>query len=182
MAGKLYIETFKQDDITPAVEGISHVFMGIRPVMIPLEEMPDLLRTKKSKQLEPGMYVRIKRGLYAGDLALVDEVEPNGTDVTLRIVPRLDYGVNEDQHAPVEFDANGKRKRPAKVISSWKTRRLSALSRKKRGELSRGKKNYIESSYLLAFLSIIRETDAADFHIGRTRSCARLHEKIQYYQ
>ena len=124
MSGNLYVEAWRQEDIMQALDGLSHVFMGTKPMMIPLEEMPDLLRTKKSKQLEPGMYVRVRRGLYQGDLAQVEEVEGNGTDVMLRIVPRLDYGLHEDANAPVETDAGGKRKRAVKPITQRPPPRL----------------------------------------------------------
>lgn len=118
MAGNLYVEARRQEDVVVALEGLQNVFMGTKPLMIPLEEMPDLLRTRKSKELNPGNYVRVKRGLYQGDLAQVDEVETNGLDVTVKLIPRLDYGLNEDANAPmVENDMSGgvKRKRTKPV-------------------------------------------------------------------
>lgn len=111
MGGNLYVEAHRQEDITPALQDLSHIFFGTPPMMIPLEEMPDLLRIKKTKQLEPGMYVRIKRGLYAGDLGQVEEVEANNVNMTVRLVPRLDYGLSDDAGAPGMQDANNKRKR-----------------------------------------------------------------------
>nr|4YTK_A Chain A, Transcription elongation factor SPT5 [Saccharomyces cerevisiae S288C] len=42
--------------------------------------------------LEEGSYVRIKRGIYKGDLAMVDQISENNLEVMLKIVPRLDYG------------------------------------------------------------------------------------------
>lgn len=90
MSGNLYVEARRQEDIQPALENITHIFFGTKPMMLPLDEMSDLLRIKKTKQLEPGMYVRIKRGLYAGDLGQIDEVEANNVNMTVRLVPRLD--------------------------------------------------------------------------------------------
>ncbi|KAH0015882.1 transcription elongation factor Spt5, partial [Aureobasidium melanogenum] len=74
MAGNLYCEARHVEDVTNALEGLQDVYMGTKPMMVPITEMPDLLRTRKSKALEPGMYVRVKRGKYAGDLAQIDEV------------------------------------------------------------------------------------------------------------
>ena len=37
----------------------------------------------------------------------MEDVEGNGTDVTLRLVPRLTYGLTEDTNAPALLDANG---------------------------------------------------------------------------
>ena len=76
--------------------------------------MPDLLRIKKSEPLKVGGYVRIKRGKYSGDLAQIEEVETNGLEVTLKVVPRLDYGLNEnDADGPRLDPRDAKRKRAA---------------------------------------------------------------------
>ena len=99
--GYVYIEARKQGDIIAALDGIMNVYPRTKMVLVPIKEMPDLLRVKKSEQLQTGGYVRLKRGKYAGDLAQIDDVETNGLEVSLRIVPRLDYGLNEDANAPM---------------------------------------------------------------------------------
>lgn len=101
MLGYIYIEARRQVDIHTALEGIMNVYPRTSIVMVPIKEMPDLLRVTKSESLVPGGYVRIKRGKYAGDLAQIDEVETNGLTASLRIVPRLDYGQAEDDNAPM---------------------------------------------------------------------------------
>lgn len=101
MLGYIYIEARRQVDIHAALEGIMNVYPRTSIVMVPIKEMPDLLRVTKSESLVPGGYVRIKRGKYAGDLAQIDEVETNGLTASLRIVPRLDYGQAEDNNAPM---------------------------------------------------------------------------------
>lgn len=101
MIGYVYVEARKQADIFTALDGISNVYPRVKVVLVPIKEMPDLLRVTKSQQLQRGGYVRLKRGKYAGDLAQIDDVETNGLEVSLRIVPRLDYGLNEDANAPM---------------------------------------------------------------------------------
>ena len=113
MAGYVYIETRRQADIIPALEGIMNVYPRTKTILVPIKEMPDLLRVRKTETLQPGGYVRLKRGKYQGDLAQIDEVESNGLEVSLRIVPRLDYGLTDDPHAPLENGQGEKRKRPA---------------------------------------------------------------------
>ena len=161
MEGNLYIEAWKEQDITAAVDGVSHVFMGTKPTLIPLEEMPDLLRIRKSKQLETAMYVRIKRGLYQGDLAQVNDVDTNGTEVELRIVPRLDYGQNEDVNAPVETDASGKRKRvpgvtkkrpPPRLFSENEARKKHSKYLQRQGGLSANDWVYQNKTYVGGYL------------------------------
>ena len=101
MLGYVYIEAKRQADIHTALEGIMNIYPRTSMVMVPIKEMPDLLRVTKSESLVPGGYVRIKRGKYAGDLAQIDDVETNGLTASLRIVPRLDYGQAEDHNAPM---------------------------------------------------------------------------------
>lgn len=107
MIGYVYVEARKQADVLSSLEGIMNVYPRTKMVLVPIKEMPDLLRVTKSQQLQPGGYVRLKRGKYAGDLAQIDDVESNGLEVTLRIVPRLDYGPKADDKAKAPMIDNG---------------------------------------------------------------------------
>lgn len=110
MPGYVYIEARKRADVDVALAGVSNIFPRVSCVLVPIKEMQDLLRVTKSKQLQPGGYVRVRRGKYANDLAQIDDVETNGLEVTLKIVPRLDYGINEDAEGVAKGDIP-KRKR-----------------------------------------------------------------------
>ncbi|KAL8687807.1 MAG: hypothetical protein Q9218_006124 [Villophora microphyllina] len=115
--GFIYVEARRQADVTTALDGIANVYpRGDKVTLIPIKEMPDLLRVRKTEQLQPGGYVRIKRGKYVGDLAQIDDVEDNRLGVTLKIVPRLDYGLHDDTAPMVDGSIKGdvqKRKRHA---------------------------------------------------------------------
>lgn len=99
--GYIYVEARRQADVLAALEGVINAYPRSPITLVPIKEMPDLLRVMKSEQLQPGGYVRIKRGKYSNDLAQIDDVETNGLEASLRIVPRLDYGQNEDGNAPM---------------------------------------------------------------------------------
>lgn len=101
MSGYVYVEARRQADVMEALEDMTNVYPRSKMILVPVKEMPDLLRVQKSEELLPGGWVRIKRGKYQGDLAQIEEVETNGLDVTVRLVPRLDYGLNEDSGRPV---------------------------------------------------------------------------------
>lgn len=101
MAGYVYLEARRQADVLSALDGIMNVYPRTKVVLVPIKEMPDLLRVTRTESLAVNGYVRMKRGKYAGDLAQIDEVETNGLEATLKIVPRLDYGQNEDNNAPM---------------------------------------------------------------------------------
>lgn len=107
-SGFLYVEADSKQAVVELIEGIQNVFMGSGQFSIPPKERPDLLRKKKRAPLEVGKFVRMQRPpTYKGDLAKVVEVSTNGLDCVVQLVPRLDYGLNEDANAA----ADNKRKR-----------------------------------------------------------------------
>ncbi|GBL47957.1 hypothetical_protein [Candidozyma auris] len=102
--GYIYIEAKKPEAIERALTGMVNVYAKQRTI-VPVSEYPDLLKQVKSSDVEivPGIYVRISRGKYKGDLAIVDNLSENGLEVRCKLVPRLDYGKND------EVDADGRR-------------------------------------------------------------------------
>jgi transcription elongation factor SPT5 len=106
-SGYLYVEADTQQAMVDIIDGVTNVFMGSGQTAISVKERPDLLRKKKRAPLEVGKFVRMLRPpTYKGDLAKVVEVSTNGLDCSVQLVPRLDYGLNEDTNA-----ADNKRKR-----------------------------------------------------------------------
>jgi transcription elongation factor SPT5 len=60
--------------------------------MVPYKEMPDVLRVVKDiVKLKPGSWVRLKRTIYKDDLAQVENVDMAQNQVTLKLIPRIDY-------------------------------------------------------------------------------------------
>lgn len=112
--GYVYVEARKQADVHTALEGISNVFPRTKLALVPIKEMPDLLRVAPTKPLVTGSYVRIKKGKYAGDLGQVDDSEPNANTASVRLVPRLDYNLADDRAPMIDGSIGGsdkKRKR-----------------------------------------------------------------------
>lgn len=126
IAGYVYIEARRQADVLTALEGILNVYPRSAINLVPIKEMPDLLRVTKSEQLQPGGYVRIKRGMYANDLAQIDDVETNGLEASLRIVPRLDYGQSEENapmvHGGIAGEAQKRKRLNAMGLTNAATR------------------------------------------------------------
>lgn len=102
--GYIYIEAKKPEAIQQALTGMVNVYANQR-IIVPVSEYPDLLKQVKSSDVEivPGIYIRITRGKYKGDLAIVDNLSENGLEVRCKLVPRLDYGKND------EFTPEGRR-------------------------------------------------------------------------
>jgi transcription elongation factor SPT5 len=160
MTGYVYIEARRQAEVMEALDGLLDVYPKTKMVLVPVKEMPDLLRVKKSEELNPGDWVRIKRGKYQGDLAQIEEVETNGLEVTVRLVPRLDYGLNEDLSAPADA-AKRKRFGAANNTAARPPQRLfsEAEASKKHGRhlvgtsnLSGKSWNYMGDTYVDGFL------------------------------
>ncbi|KAJ4292876.1 transcription elongation factor spt5 [Collariella sp. IMI 366227] len=111
MKGYIYVEARRQNDIMIALDGILNVYPRTKMMLVELKDMPDLLRVIKTPNLEPGSWVRLKKpAKHAGDLAQVLDVTENGLEARVRFIPRLDYGVRDDNLAALSAD--GKRKRP----------------------------------------------------------------------
>ncbi len=115
--GYIYVEAFKQPHVKAAIEDVSNLKMGLyKQEMVPIKEMPDVLRVMKDVvRLKQGSWVRLKRTMFKDDLAQVDSVDTAQNQVTLKLVPRIDYarkrGMHRDQQHSKDDDANNKRKR-----------------------------------------------------------------------
>jgi transcription elongation factor SPT5 len=60
--------------------------------LVPVNEMVDCLRPRKAKlDIKLGMWVRVKRGNYGGDLGQIVEIPESGESVVVKLIPRLDY-------------------------------------------------------------------------------------------
>ena len=115
MKGFIFVEAKQKAAVVEAFDGVPDAYPRTNPKLIPVKEMPDLLRVNKSKELTIDSYVRIRRGLYQNDLGVVEDAATNGLEATIRLVPRLTYGLDDEEQARVPqpgVDANGKRKRP----------------------------------------------------------------------
>ena len=112
MKGLVYVEAYRQSDIMIALDGMLNVYPRTKLLLVDIKEMPDLLRVQKTPTLEPGAWVRLRRpAKHAGDLAQVLNVTENGLEARVRYIPRLDYGVRDDNPSALSPDEK-KRKRP----------------------------------------------------------------------
>ncbi|GAA5861011.1 hypothetical protein JCM3774_003226 [Rhodotorula dairenensis] len=99
LKGYIYVEARSEQDVRAAVHGLVGLYMngpnGI--FLVDIEEMPDLLRTKQKRvDLQPGGWVRFKRGKYAGDLAQILTPSENGDEIAVKFIPRIDLAPKDD--------------------------------------------------------------------------------------
>ncbi|KAJ2313889.1 transcription elongation factor spt5 [Coemansia sp. RSA 2610] len=91
LSGYIYVEARSQADAQSALEGIPGAFVS-RLTLVPIEDMVDVVKVKsQAPRLNPGSWVRVRRGNYAGDLAQVVSVIESSDAVEVRLLPRLDY-------------------------------------------------------------------------------------------
>ncbi|VVT46978.1 uncharacterized protein SAPINGB_P001483 [Magnusiomyces paraingens] len=140
--GYIYIEARKVTAVDHALKGLVNVY-GSSKILVPIKEYTDLLRVNKSKEQEltPGTYVRIKRGKYQGDLAIVENLSENGLEARLKVVPRLDYGRTAALNADGKKRPNinsAKHRPPPRLFSE-----LDAVQHDQRNLSKRGLKSFI---------------------------------------
>lgn len=88
LRGYIYIEAYKEAHVRQAIEGLQCV--GNKVTLVPQSEMNQIytVAQSKKKNLKKGDWVRVKSGVYAGDLGLV--VETAAARVKVKLVPRLE--------------------------------------------------------------------------------------------
>lgn len=97
LPGMIYVEARSSQQVTQACNGLVGVYPSRGIALVPIEEMASLLQIKKQDlTVTRGIWVRIKRGKYQGDLAQVIEVADNGEDVVLKFIPRIDFSPRDD--------------------------------------------------------------------------------------
>ncbi|XP_028399581.1 transcription elongation factor SPT5-like [Dendronephthya gigantea] len=121
LKGYIYIEAYKQTHVKQAIEGIGTLKIGQwNQKMVPVKEMTDVLNVVKDLvQLKAKQWVRLKRGIFKDDLAQIDYVHPSKNQVTLKMIPRIDYAKPRGNKAPEQEDQEKKkrfRKPPPKLF------------------------------------------------------------------
>ncbi len=91
MNGHILIEAKRTEEVRKAIQG----FLSIKNdyiKLIPLNQVGNILTSDPKKKIEVqiGQFVRIKKGLYEKDLALVDQIDIDQNAVYVRIVPRIE--------------------------------------------------------------------------------------------
>ncbi|EKV17200.1 Transcription initiation protein spt5 [Penicillium digitatum PHI26] len=158
MQGWFYCEARRQADVIEGLDAINFYYPSQKLTLVPVKEMPDLLRVQKSEELLPGGWIRIKRGKYIGDLAQIEEVETNGLNVTVRLVPRLDYGMNDDAFGAPAPDAKRKRgavstvRPPQRLFSETEAKKKHAKYLSSTSGLGGKSWNYLNDNYVDGFL------------------------------
>ncbi|VAI61315.1 unnamed protein product [Triticum turgidum subsp. durum] len=94
----IYVEAEKEAHVKEACKGLRNIFSSAKILLVPTKEMTDVLSvTSKSADLSIDTWVRLKLGIYKGDLAKVVEVDDVCQKVTVKVIPRLDLQALTDK-------------------------------------------------------------------------------------
>ncbi|KAI0986284.1 hypothetical protein GJ496_008007, partial [Pomphorhynchus laevis] len=91
--GYIYIEAYKRAHVKQAIQNIDSLKRGqYKQEMVSLREMTDVLKVvKEADDVAPDSWVRLRRGIYKDDLALVISADTIQNTITLKLIPRIDY-------------------------------------------------------------------------------------------
>ncbi|CAI6009806.1 unnamed protein product [Closterium sp. NIES-65] len=90
LKGCVYVEAYKEAYVKEACAGL-RLLRAWKPALVPIKEMAGVLTVEqKSVDLEENSWVRVKIGLYKGDLALVTDVDTVKQRATIKLIPRID--------------------------------------------------------------------------------------------
>jgi len=88
--GYIYIEAFSDKHVYMAITNIPHVF-GSKITLVNFADRTQIFESDPTKtvQVKIGQWVRVKRGLYEGDLAQIQDIDESKGRVEVKLVPRL---------------------------------------------------------------------------------------------
>ncbi|XP_024532510.1 putative transcription elongation factor SPT5 homolog 1 isoform X2 [Selaginella moellendorffii] len=90
LKGFIYVEADKEAYVKQAIKGLRNIFPKTIH-LVPIKEMTDVLTVeKKSFDIDKENWVRVKTGLYKGDLARVLDVDHVRQRARIKLVPRVE--------------------------------------------------------------------------------------------
>jgi len=93
--GKVYIESFSEPAVMEAIQGVRGLLQYTMK-LVPIGDMTTVMTvTSKKKPVKKNEWVRMTRGHYKGDLALVKAVKESGLKCIVQCVPRLDFTLSD---------------------------------------------------------------------------------------
>ncbi|KAL6126272.1 hypothetical protein ACLB2K_074323 [Fragaria x ananassa] len=88
LKGFIYVEAYREAHVMEACKGLRYVILQ-KITLVPIKEMTDVI-SGESKSIVHDKWVRIKTGIYKGDLAKVVGHVPGRQQVRVKVIPRFD--------------------------------------------------------------------------------------------
>ncbi|KAL6131041.1 hypothetical protein ACLB2K_069419 [Fragaria x ananassa] len=88
LKGFIYVEAYREAHVREACKGLWYVILQ-KITLVPIKEMTDVI-SRENKTIVHDKWVRIKTGIYKGDLAKVVGHVPGRQQVRVKVIPRFD--------------------------------------------------------------------------------------------
>lgn len=93
--GKIYVESYSEPAVMEAVQGVRGL-MQYTSVKVPISDMTTVMTViPKKVPVKKNDWVRMTRGHFKGDLALVKHVRETGLKCVVQCVPRIDLTLSD---------------------------------------------------------------------------------------
>jgi transcription elongation factor SPT5 len=97
--GYVYVEAKRVIHVNACLNNVTDIFHSKKLKLIPMHEMKDVLRIPvKKRLLKKGDWVRVRSGLYKGDLAQVNDYDNSTGEALIRLIPRLNLSELQKKH------------------------------------------------------------------------------------
>lgn len=93
--GRIYVESYSEPAVIEAMQGIRNL-MQYSMRLVPISDMTTVMTVvPKKKPVKKNDWVRMSRGHFKGDLALVKAVRDSGLKCIIQCVPRIDLTLSD---------------------------------------------------------------------------------------
>ncbi|OII73383.1 SPT5-like transcription initiation factor [Cryptosporidium ubiquitum] len=128
--GYIYVEAEAPNFVNEALQGFTGVRLSSIKI-IPVKEMTRVFSVdmQEKEQLMRESWVRVRSGIYGGDLAQIYEVDEHEANVILRLVPRLDIPalIRKSQNSQDVTFSKSRIRPPAKLFDRDKVESLGGV-------------------------------------------------------
>lgn len=128
--GYIYVEAEAPNFVNEALQGFTGVRLSSIKI-IPIKEMTRVFSVdmQEKEQLMRESWVRVRSGIYGGDLAQIYEVDEHEANVILRLVPRLDIPalVKKSRNSQDVGFSKSRIRPPAKLFDRDKVESLGGM-------------------------------------------------------
>ena len=93
LKGYIYVEAERKPHVRMALKGLRNIYGSFEPQLVPIKEMVASVSVtlKAAAAITVGSWIRMRAGVYKGDLGRVLALSVDENTTVVRLVPRLDY-------------------------------------------------------------------------------------------
>jgi transcription elongation factor SPT5 len=94
LKGYIYVEAARKPHVRQALKGLRNIYGSHEPQLVPIKEMQSSITVNNqgAAGISVGAWVRMRGGLYKGDLGRIIYMAADDNAAVVRLLPRFDYG------------------------------------------------------------------------------------------